>query len=360
VVTVDLLTTGIDVPAITNIVFLRCTKSRILFEQMIGRATRLCSDLFGPGIHKEYFHIYDAVGQYAAMQARTTMKPVVASPKTTFAQLCGYLYTEEDASVLSDVQEQIVAKLRRKAKTIQDKWQDEFTLLAGGDAETTAQMLQTMTPAAVFDWFKQRPGLAAALDKLRPGSTQLISRHPDRVLAIESGYSVGQKPADYLESFRKYLQENQAQLPALLLVTQRPTELTRKDLRELQIQLAQHGFSESHIKSAVRDTTNQDIAASIIGFVRHMMLNEPLLPYEERVDKAVRSILSSQAWELRQRQWLERIGRQMKENVVLDRDALDSGAFKDVGGFVRLNKVFDDKLEDIIRRIIDNIWQAAG
>src|SRR5690606_10469790 len=39
VVTVDLLTTGVDVPAITNIVFLRRVKSRILFEQMLGRAT---------------------------------------------------------------------------------------------------------------------------------------------------------------------------------------------------------------------------------------------------------------------------------------------------------------------------------
>lgn len=42
VVTVDLLTTGIDVPAITTLVFLRRVKSRILFEQMLGRATRLC------------------------------------------------------------------------------------------------------------------------------------------------------------------------------------------------------------------------------------------------------------------------------------------------------------------------------
>lgn len=44
-VTVDLLTTGIDVPEITNLLFLRLVKSRILYQQMIGRATRLCSDI---------------------------------------------------------------------------------------------------------------------------------------------------------------------------------------------------------------------------------------------------------------------------------------------------------------------------
>src|SRR5262249_36122703 len=39
-VTVDLLTTGIDVPRIVNLVFLRRVNSRILYEQMLGRATR--------------------------------------------------------------------------------------------------------------------------------------------------------------------------------------------------------------------------------------------------------------------------------------------------------------------------------
>ena len=52
-VTVDLLTTGIDVPEITTLVFMRRVKSRILFEQMLGRATRLC-----PKIHKTHFEIY--------------------------------------------------------------------------------------------------------------------------------------------------------------------------------------------------------------------------------------------------------------------------------------------------------------
>lgn len=56
-VTVDLLTTGIDVPSIVNVVFLRRVKSRILYEQMLGRATRLCPELYGPGQDKEAFRI---------------------------------------------------------------------------------------------------------------------------------------------------------------------------------------------------------------------------------------------------------------------------------------------------------------
>ncbi|WP_281981366.1 DEAD/DEAH box helicase family protein [Thalassorhabdomicrobium marinisediminis] len=65
-VTVDLLTTGIDVPAITNLVFLRRVNSRILYDQMVGRATRKCDE-----IGKEAFQIYDAVDLYPNLQATT-------------------------------------------------------------------------------------------------------------------------------------------------------------------------------------------------------------------------------------------------------------------------------------------------
>ncbi len=81
-VTVDLLTTGIDVPSITNLVFLRRVNSRILYEQMIGRATRLC-----PDIGKEVFRIFDAVDLYSHLQNLTEMKPVVVNPSISFAQL---------------------------------------------------------------------------------------------------------------------------------------------------------------------------------------------------------------------------------------------------------------------------------
>ena len=71
VVTVDLLTTGIDVPEITTLVFMRRVSSRVLFEQMLGRAARLC-----PAIGKSHFEIYDPVGAYELLAPVNTMKPV--------------------------------------------------------------------------------------------------------------------------------------------------------------------------------------------------------------------------------------------------------------------------------------------
>jgi len=58
-VSVDMMDTGIDVPEVVNLVFFKPVKSKSKFWQMIGRGTRLCPDLFGPGMDKENFRIFD-------------------------------------------------------------------------------------------------------------------------------------------------------------------------------------------------------------------------------------------------------------------------------------------------------------
>jgi type I restriction enzyme, R subunit len=58
-ISVDMLDTGIDVPEIVNLVFFKQIRSKTKFWQMMGRGTRLCEDLFGPGQHKEFFRVFD-------------------------------------------------------------------------------------------------------------------------------------------------------------------------------------------------------------------------------------------------------------------------------------------------------------
>jgi type I restriction enzyme R subunit len=58
-ISVDMLDTGIDVPELVNLVFFKPVRSKTKFWQMIGRGTRLCPNLFGPGRDKEYFYIFD-------------------------------------------------------------------------------------------------------------------------------------------------------------------------------------------------------------------------------------------------------------------------------------------------------------
>ncbi|MHC8405689.1 DEAD/DEAH box helicase family protein [Pseudomonas sp. TMB3-21] len=63
-ISVDMLDTGIDVPAVVNLVFAKPIKSKVKFWQMVGRGTRLCENLYGPGLHKSHFLIFDHWGNF--------------------------------------------------------------------------------------------------------------------------------------------------------------------------------------------------------------------------------------------------------------------------------------------------------
>lgn len=54
-----MLDTGVDIPEAVNLVFFKIIRSKTKFFQMIGRGTRLRPDLFGPGLDKEFFYIFD-------------------------------------------------------------------------------------------------------------------------------------------------------------------------------------------------------------------------------------------------------------------------------------------------------------
>lgn len=62
-VSVDMLDTGVDVPSVLNLVFFKPVKSKIKFVQMIGRGTRLCSNLID-GQDKTHFLIFDYCGNF--------------------------------------------------------------------------------------------------------------------------------------------------------------------------------------------------------------------------------------------------------------------------------------------------------
>ena len=67
-ISVDMLDTGIDVPEVVNLVFAKPVFSYVKFRQMIGRGTRLCPDLFGPGRRKTHFLIFDHWGNFARFE----------------------------------------------------------------------------------------------------------------------------------------------------------------------------------------------------------------------------------------------------------------------------------------------------
>jgi type I restriction enzyme R subunit len=355
-VTVDLLTTGIDVPKICNLVFLRRVRSRILYEQMLGRATRTCD-----AIGKDVFRIYDAVDLYRDMQKYTDMKPVVAKPQLTFEQLIREAVTVETKHKKTVV-EQLVAKLQRKIPRLAGEALEVFETIAGMSPKALVAKLQGDSPNAVAQWLATKPELARVLDRKTDGSYALpVSHHADHVLHETRGYGEGQqRPADYLESFSKFVKDNLNKIPALLVVTQRPRDLTRKELRALKAALDGAGYTEVALKTAWRDTTDADVAASIIGYVRQAALGDPLVPYEQRVDRALEKMTKRNKWTDAQRGWLKRIAKQLKIETILDRTSFDEGQFKSDGGAKHIDKVFGGKLDSLLSELRASIWEDAG
>lgn len=357
-VTVDLLTTGIDVPKITNLVFIRRVNSRILYEQMLGRATRRCD-----GIGKEVFRIFDTVDLYATLQDLTQMKPVASNPKLTFEQLFDELatVTEEDQQEL--IRDQVLAKLHRRLRKLPDKVAQMVEDLTGETVEQLRDRLHQGSPSDAAAHARKYTSLGKILDWNPDGSGPTlipISHHEDSMHAVTIGYGQYDKPEDFLDTFTSFVKNNQNRIAALSVVVQRPRDLTRAELRSLRLELDKLGFSETSLRRAWSDASNEDIAASIIGFVRQAAIGDPLVPFETRVQQATKAILAKSPWTAPQKEWLRRIAQQITKEVVLDRDSIDHGTFAAHGGFNRLNKVFEGKLEAILHDFNEELWKVSA
>jgi type I restriction enzyme R subunit len=324
---------------------------------MLGRATRTCKE-----INKDTFRIYDAVRLYETLEDYTQMKPVVADPKTSFKQLAEELpliQTNERAKKQLD---QIIAKLQRKKRKMNDQQEELFKYNSGGKtADDFIHELQQQPLQLSIDEIIQRSGLWKFLDELKPQPVaQYFSDHADEYRGTERGYGRGQKPEDYLQSFEKFIKEKQNEITALRIVCTNPKELDRKSLKKLYLELSQAGFDQKSLNLAWKEAKNQEIAADIVSFIRTLAINAELISHEERIKRAVDKVRTMQAWSRIQLNWLDRFEKQLIAETVLHRDDLDAEPFREHGGFTRLNKVFDEQLETIIDTINDNLYTQTA
>lgn len=354
-VTVDLLSTGIDVPAITNLVFLRQVRSRILYEQMMGRATRLCAE-----IQKESFRIFDFVRLYEAMEPVNTMKPVVVNPQISFEQLANELQGYGSDSFKQQVRDQFLAKLHRRVQRLAGH--DAFTSAAGMDATALAGAVKGWSAEALAKYLGEHPAVIHYLDTVKVGDPRLpyISEHEDFVRETALGFGRAERPEDYLESFKAWIQSNLNAIPALQVVCQRPRDLTRKDLKELELILDREGFTKQYLRAAYAKTTNQSMAANVIAYIRQMALGSALEPHDVRVERGLQRILGARDWTEAQKGWLRQLADGIKGNDVLDVDALNEGQFATKGGVNRINKVFNGQIEEVLGDLQEAIWKDVG
>ena len=354
VVTVDMLSTGVDIPSLEFIVFLRPVKSRILWVQMLGRGTRLC-----PEIHKESFTIFDCFDGTLIEYFKNTTDFKVELPEKeplSIQQVIENIYQNVDRDYYIKV---LVKRLRRIERTMSGEAREMFAnFIADGDIGRFASELPE----------RLKKDFANTMNLLRNEKFQdLLVNYPRAKRSFFIGYSVQddvasevmlrrgkeyQKPEDYLVSFARFVQENKTQIEAIQILLEKPKDWKTEALNDLRKKLTTNDFSEKELRKAHKLVYHKDLA-DIISMVKHSAKEEePIFTAEERVDNALKKVMSGKSFNEEQRNWLGLIRQHLITNLTIElADFEYAPIFERQGGKGKAEKVFGDKLESLISEI---------
>jgi type I restriction enzyme R subunit len=357
VVTVDMLSTGVDIPALEFIVFLRPIKSRILWEQMLGRGTRRC-----PEIGKSHFTVFDCFDgtllEYFKHASAFTIEPP-DKPSRTIQEIIDGIWQNRDRAYNVRC---LVKRLQRIDKEMSGDARDMFAAyIHAGDVAAFAQALPSLIAA---DFTK-------AMKLLRNSAFQdLLVNYPrpKRVFVVASGIedSVSSawlikgadgkeyKPEDYLTAFSRFVQENPLPIEAIRILLDRPQAWSTDALAELRQKLAAtpERFTMENLEKAHVAHYHKNLV-DIISMVKHAAKEkEPLLTAEERVGRAIDKISAGREFTEQQQQWLDRIRAHLVVGLSIDRSDFENvPVLLDPGGWKPADRAFSGKLHEILQEI---------
>ena len=357
VVTVDMLSTGVDIPALEFIVFLRPVKSRILWEQMLGRGTRRCDD-----INKTHFTIFDCFDGSLIRYFRGASNFVIEPPHAvtlTLPQVIENIWQNIDRTYHTNV---LVRRLRRierdmsgDARLLFGRW------VTGGDigrfaGELPQRLQKDFTGAmkllrdsefqdALLNYPRARPPFIIAHATVDEVSSQEIDR-----------FGKFANADDYLTAFSAFVRANAAKITALRVLLRAPAGWGPAPLQELQSVLGQNEFNADRLRRAHARKGHQAVA-DIISLVKNAADAEsPLLTAEQRVQRAFDRLQTKLTLTTEQQQWLTLIREHLISNLSLDESDFDNQPiFADRGGAARARRLFGRQLPTLITRINEEI-----
>ncbi len=359
-VTVDLLSTGVDIPDLEFIVFLRPVKSRILFEQMIGRGTRK-GERFPDKSHFTVFDCFDGTLLAYFRQATGITAEAPAPPTRTIAEIIEDVWNNRDREYNIGC---LVKRLHRIDKQMAGEARTDFAaFVPDGDLARFARGL----PAAL------RTNLVEAMKTLRdPGFLDLLVTYKrsqrvfyvaydaeDTVQSVLVFREDGQeyKPEEYLEAFARFVRENRAQIEAFRILLDRPKDWSAEALTELRQKLAQTRRFRVETLQKAHEIRYRRALVDIISMVKHAAdEQQPLLTAAERVERALQKLAAGESFTPDQQKWLDRIRIHLVENLSIDREDFDLvPVFTREGGWTAARRAFAGRLEDLIHQLNEAI-----
>jgi type I restriction enzyme, R subunit len=362
VVTVDMLSTGVDIPDLEGIVLLRPVKSRILFEQMLGRGTRK-GERFPDKSHFTVFDCFDGTLLAYFRQATAITADPPDTEIRTISEIIEDIWANRDREYNT---RRLVKRLQRINKAMSAEAREMFAAyLANGDLGQYAAGL----PGALQKDFSGAMGLLrnkTFQDLLvnYQRAPRTFVRAYDTVDNVSSTWLIRgadgreYRPDDYLTAFATFVRDNPDKIEAIRILLGRPKGWSTVALSELRQKLtaAPQRFTEEHLRKA-HQIRYQKALVDIVSMVKHAAdEQQPLLTAEERVKLAVAKVTAGKTFTPEQKQWLDLIEAHLAQNLTIERDDFDIlPVFTRKGGLSQATRVFGGQIDGLIQQLNEAI-----
>lgn len=273
VVTVDLLTTGIDIPDLEFLVFLRPVKSRILFEQMLGRGTRK-GEKYPDKSHFVVFDCFDGtLLEYFRSTTSITADPPESDTKT-ISQIINDIWQNQDRDY--NVR-RLIKRLQRIEKEMSGDARELFArFIPQGDVGAFAMGLSDSLQqdfTKTMQMLRDKDFQELLVNYPRPSKSFIVALEAtDEVESqwlIKGGTGKEYKPEDYIQAFTTFVMENIEQVDAISILLSRPQGWSPQALHELRQVLTQapEHFTEVNLQKAFQ-VAHHKALADIISMVK--------------------------------------------------------------------------------------------
>lgn len=398
-VTVDMISTGVDIKPLECLIFMRDVKSRIYFEQMKGRGTRVISptdlrSVTGDAVCKTHFVIIDAVG--VCENDKTDSRPLERKPNVSFEKLMkSVAIGNRDEDILTS----LAGRLARLDKRIDEEEKKEIAARGKPLKEMIHSLLDAVDPDKRVEKAKEifkteeptdeqirnaseelvkeacapldNPVYRNALIEIHRKSEQIIDTVSKDVL-IDAGFDeeARERSKTIADTFKKFIEENRDELTALQIIYSKPygrRHLTYEEIKNLaeSIKMPPYNLTTEKVwqayeqleRSKVKKAGPRKLLTDIISLVRFAIGESNVLePFSDSVEQRFENWLQLQKASGRdfteeQMEWLRMIKDHIVTSLTIQVDDFEYAPFYERGGILKAYQVFGDDLNKTLEEL---------
>ncbi|HNR43744.1 MAG TPA: type I restriction-modification enzyme R subunit C-terminal domain-containing protein [Methanofastidiosum sp.] len=399
-VTVDMISTGTDIKPLECLIFMRDVKSRVYFEQMKGRGTRIINPtdlqlVTSDARNKTHFVIIDAVG--VCETDKTDSMPLERARNVPLEKLLmGMALRKKNKDMISS----LAGRLSKIDLEMNEKEKQEIQKIAGKNMneivnelldavdpdktiETACKMFDTTEPtkeqlnkaseelldkaSKPFD----NPKLRSKIIEIKKKNEQIIDNiSKDEVLFAGFDDLAAEKARIIVNNFKNFIEENKDELTALQIIYSNPYPtrfLTYDAIKELAEAIEKPPYYlttdklwaayEKLEKSKVRGAGPHKLLTDIVSLLKFELGEIQVLePFSYTVDKRFEEWISSKkkqgvTFTSEQLEWLKMIKDHIATSMSINKDDLEQTPFHNKGGLVKANKIFNGKIDKVMEEL---------